>query len=106
MAVWLRTLPEVGPLRDLAIERQDASMSHRVCTGRIEADHMGRRGIGQKAEDSTCAPMCTKHHRHRTDVYGFFKGWTQAELRLWVEWAIGNAREQVSGMRAKVQAHG
>ena len=32
-----------------------------------EPDHMGARGYGQKAPDSTCVPMCRVCHRARTD---------------------------------------
>lgn len=55
-----------------------------TCWGRIEADHAGRRGIGQKADDRTCIPLCTKHHRERTGFCGDFKGWTQEQMRAWL----------------------
>lgn len=28
-----------------------------------EASHHGRRGMGQKASDFSCVPLCTDHHR-------------------------------------------
>jgi hypothetical protein len=59
---------------------------HRVtaCSrGPSEADHLGSRGIGQKADDRTCGPMCSQHHRERTDHSGCFRDLDQAALRLW-----------------------
>lgn len=53
------------------------------CEGAIEADHMGDRGLSHKAADDTCAPMCTQHHRERTDHTGSFKLLTKAEVRAW-----------------------
>lgn len=53
------------------------------CSGRVEADHLGQRGLGQKADDRTCAPMCSQHHRERTDHSGAFRDLTQLEQRAW-----------------------
>lgn len=53
------------------------------CNGAIEADHMGPRGLGQKASDRTCVPMCEQHHRERTDHCGAFRNLSQAEVRSW-----------------------
>lgn len=33
-----------------------------------EAAHTGRRGLGQKAPDEQCIPLCPDHHRHRRDA--------------------------------------
>lgn len=63
------------------------------CDGVIEADHAGRRGIGQKADDRTCIPLCTRHHRARTDWTGVFKTWTQTTMRAWLELEIARAQE-------------
>lgn len=54
-----------------------------TCRGPIEADHMGARGLGQKADDRTCAPLCTGHHRERTDHTGSFKHVTKDHERGW-----------------------
>ena len=35
------------------------------CSGAVEADHAGPRGLSHKAHDSTCIPLCTKHHMSR-----------------------------------------
>ena len=33
-----------------------------------EAAHTGPRGLGQKAPDDQCIPLCPDHHRHRRDA--------------------------------------
>lgn len=53
------------------------------CGGYTEADHLGARPVGRKAEDRTCAPLCRDHHRQRTDHSGAFRNLVQAELREW-----------------------
>jgi hypothetical protein len=53
------------------------------CDGVIEADHMGARGLGRKADDSTCVPMCSNHHRERSDHAGTFRAMTKEQLRTW-----------------------
>lgn len=58
------------------------------CTGHVEADHMGARGLSQKADDNTCVPMCRQHHRERTDHTGTFRPLTRDELRAWRAVAI------------------
>ena len=58
------------------------------CGGVIEADHGGRRGLGQKSDDTTTYPLCTTHHRERTDFSGPFKRWSQADMRGWIAAAI------------------
>src|SRR5438876_7146610 len=42
-----------------------------VCerTWGIEASHTGPRGLGQKASDQSCIPLCWKHHRTGRDSY-------------------------------------
>lgn len=40
--------------------------------------------MGQKADDRTCIPLCSKHHRERTDFSGLFKGWNQERMRGWL----------------------
>lgn len=75
------------------------------CYGNVEADHAGRRGIGQKADDRTCIPLCRNHHRERTDFSGAFKGWTQNGMRVWLNIMIEKHQtrydEQVSSGNRK-----
>lgn len=54
------------------------------CQGRVEADHAGRRGIGQKADDRTCIPLCRNHHRERTDFSGTFRYHDHESMRAWL----------------------
>jgi len=54
------------------------------CSGRIEADHVGRRPTGRKAADDTCVPMCQHHHRQRDNFHGPFKHWDQQKMREWL----------------------
>ncbi len=61
---------------------------HTPCAGDIEADHAGRRGIGQKASDATCIPLCRQHHRERTDHTGAWRGMNQAQARAFLIDAI------------------
>ncbi len=53
------------------------------CYGAIEADHLGERAMGQKADDRTTAPLCAQHHLERTSFSGFFKNWTREGMREW-----------------------
>ena len=54
------------------------------CDGHVEADHAGRRGLGQKADDRTCIPLCRKHHEQRAIFHGVFRTWDQARMRSWL----------------------
>lgn len=58
------------------------------CSGPIEADHMGARGMGQKADDRTCVPMCSNHHRERHAHAGTFFHLNRDEMRAWRTEAI------------------
>ena len=73
---WVRRQPCI--MRELP-----ASDVLTFCSGPVEADHMGARGLGQKADDGTCVPMCRGHHRERTDHAGTFRPLTRDELRAW-----------------------
>ena len=54
----------VAPLRDEAYRRWIRSFACVVCGQRygIEAAHTGPHGIGQKASDYSCIPLCKEHH--------------------------------------------
>lgn len=53
------------------------------CGGRVEADHLGDRALGRKADDRTCAPLCAQHHRERTDHAGAWRDLDRAGARAW-----------------------
>lgn len=68
------------------------------CQGPIEADHMGERPAGRKANDDTCAALCSLGHRERTDFSGPFKSWTRAQMRAWLD-------EQIAETHAAYQTN-
>lgn len=59
-----------------------------ICSRIVEADHMGARGLGRKADDTTCAPLCSTHHRHRTDFAGAFRDFDREAMRRFCDVAI------------------
>lgn len=95
--LWVKTLP-------CKMRVQDA------CSGPTEAHHAGRRGLGQKAHDETCIPLCTKHHRAWHDASGVFKTWRRDERRKWTEkqirftQAAWNSRPNCTGQPKPVDA--
>ncbi len=60
------------------------------CEGRIHAHHAGVRGLGQKAPDNTCIPLCEKHHRAWHDVRSPFDEMGRRGRQEWrdaqIEW--------------------
>jgi hypothetical protein len=77
---WVKTLPCV-------------LIRNGVCAGSIEADHAGSRALSQKAHDSTCIPLCTRHHRDRTDYRGVFVGFDAERMRTWCDEQIAKTHE-------------
>lgn len=62
------------------------------CNGRMEADHVGKRGGApdaapalRRTNDTTTIPMCQRHHGQRTDYRGYFKGWSGERMRSWCD---------------------
>jgi hypothetical protein len=54
------------------------------CSGPVEADHAGPRGVGRKAHDSTCIPLCRYHHA----ASRFPRSWAQPQRRAWLHAAV------------------
>lgn len=54
------------------------------CAGEVQADHAGRRGIGQKCHDREVISLCARHHHQRTNFSGPFRSWNQADMRVWL----------------------
>lgn len=73
------------------------------CGGRVQADHLGQRAYSKKAHDTTCAPMCRRHHQERTDGAsarnGIFSDFKAEDMREWCDWAIRRTRIEVASMR-------
>lgn len=88
---WVRKLPCA-----VRAEAPDPRNAPTPCTGRVEADHMGERALGRKAEDTTCAPMCWRHHRERTDHSGSFRALTREDVRAWRARAIERTQAEWS----------
>ena len=61
-----RLRPRRGPVRDakyLAWIRTQPCATEVVHFGRIEAAHVGPRGLSQKCSDREAIPLCSWHHR-------------------------------------------
>lgn len=71
------------------------------CTGVVEADHAGVSGIGQKAPDITCIPLCSIHHLNRHAHTGYFRYRTKEWTREWRVAAIAKTQ----GEYAKCSDH-
>jgi len=78
--LWVRKLPCAARAFDTA------------CDGHVQADHAGRRGIGRKADDRTCIPLCEKHHTQRASFHGIFRTWTRERMRVWLDAAIAHTQ--------------
>jgi len=61
------------------------------CDGPVEADHAGGgAGMGRKADDSTCIPLCQRHHRspglehlvHGKVPHGSVRVWKREQATL------------------------
>ncbi len=77
------------------------------CSRIIEAHHAGKRGLGQKAPDDTCIPLCVRHHRQATDYSGFFSlaNWPAPGSRAaFVEGAIADTRAAWDALSEAEQA--
>ena len=58
-----------------------SGLNGHVCEGPIEADHVGPRPLGRKADDTTCIALCLLAHRQRTDHAGPFRAFTRDDMR-------------------------
>lgn len=77
----------------------DETVEPTCCEGRVHADHAGVRPFGWKADDTTCIPVCQKHHGERTDYRGTFKDWDAAMMRAFNDWAIDATRLSIAELR-------
>jgi hypothetical protein len=80
-ASWIRTLP-------CAV----VGLDPHGCQGTTQAYHAGPRGLGQKAHDNTCIPLCLSHHRAYHDYRWPFSTMPKAELRAWIDQQIRMAQ--------------
>lgn len=83
---------ELPPFLFLDSAASAAKYKATPCSAVVEADHAGSRGIGQKAADNTCIPLCSSHHSQRTNHTGVFWLLDQQELRAWRAEAIARTQ--------------
>ena len=80
--LWVKTLPCL--LAGVASAGQ--------CSGVVEADHAGDRGMGQKCPDNETIPLCSSHHLDRHACTGFFRGRPKPWKREWRHSAIAKTQ--------------
>ena len=93
---WVKRQPCTVALAFEALHRhvgytRGVSLPDLKCEGAVEADHAGNRfrdGDGTRAFDRTCIPLCSKHHRQRTDYRGIFSNFTSGMMRDWCDEAV------------------
>jgi hypothetical protein len=82
---WIKSLPCACSGTDVEPRCQPTWLggSPDVCSGPVEAHHAGAHGLGQKADDDSCIPLCVSHHRQLTDRREVFANWYPGTLKLW-----------------------
>lgn len=68
-----------------------------ICDGEIHAHHAGERGLGQKASDLTCIPLCQEHHRNWHDCDGPFADWSKEKRQEFAGAAIEYTQRTLAG---------
>lgn len=72
-----------------------ASIRGHVCGGPIEADHVGRRPLGRKCDDSQTMAICSKGHMERHAFSGPHKTWDKDLMRRWLDAGMAWTQAQV-----------
>lgn len=81
---WIKTQPCALAFGfAVAEEAWPHGLSPDACGGITEAHHAGVHGLGQKAPDDTCIPLCSHHHRCLTDRRGVFSGLPSGAVKTW-----------------------
>jgi hypothetical protein len=93
-----RSKPRRGPQRHSGyvewVRTQPCrAMAGGGCQGRVHAHHAGERGLGQKADDRSCIPLCAQHHRDWHDCAGQFRGWSHVGRWAWALLAIDETQK-------------
>lgn len=70
------------------------------CDGRTEVHHAGPRAGWRRAADDAVIPLCSKHHRQRTDLAGPFSGWERGTLMEWETAVIEQYRAEWRAIQA------
>src|SRR5574342_234692 len=75
------------------------------CTTRpVQAHHAGARGLGQKASDDTCIPLCERHHESWHSVRAPFDVMGRLGRRVWAATAIEATRAAVERQALALEA--
>lgn len=94
---WVTDVRKLGCI----VRRMPPTEAITPCTGKVEADHAGARGLGQKSDDRECIALCEQHHRERTDHAGAFKALDRLAARAWKLDAIAATQREVTDLRMK-----
>lgn len=84
-----------------------ADVDGAACRGEIEADHAGARATSHKSPDVESIPLCTQHHKHRTNparypgCYFDRMRIVGARMRTWCDRAISHTQRAVAELRAR-----
>lgn len=70
------------------------------CQRGIEAHHAGVHGLGNKAADDTCIPLCDHHHDALTDRSGCFAGWPRGAVKQWELAVVTHYQARYASARA------
>ena len=93
-----RDLEYMGAVRRLPCAVRTYILHPTPCSGRVQVDHAGEHGLGQKSDDKDTLPLCERHHRNRTDYTGPFKDWDGKRMRAWCNEVIVCIRARVNLM--------
>jgi hypothetical protein len=70
------------------------------CSGPVQADHVGRRGFGQKCSDRETMSICRRHHGERTDFRGTFKLYDQGMMRGFLDDGLRLTEQRIAAREA------
>lgn len=77
-------------------QQQCLMAAHDPCYGPVQAHHAGiDKGMSQRDHDTTCVPLCLKHHRNWHDASGLFKDFCKDERREWATTQIVLIRQRI-----------
>jgi len=62
--------------------------------GFVHAHHAGERGLGKRAHDETCVPLCSTHHRAWHDLHQPFRHMPRPERMAWIAAQICGTRHR------------
>ena len=93
--LWIKSLPCCAQDVMLPLEHVGP------CDGPVEADHAGGgSGMGRKADDSTCIPLCVRHHRAPGLEHLLFGNVPHGEVRRWKRWQAEQYRMRYDALEA------